>query len=1635
MSQKAVSMVVAKRSKAVMDADTWPSDPRIFTVVQLRIYLQHHGVLINRPASYHQPELYKLYSGHLANCPRLDPCLFDWPEPAELTAFGLRHILDQYKTSYDPSLRRADLEQLYINLKARQHLAEGDLKRPRIQPSPPLEKLPPIPAPPPPLRARPAWLVKKKYPQKTPLNSKQKILNAPEPNLRRSARIDAARKAKDDSHPSSPSTCNINGKRPYRVSEDNLQKSDTLQLHKRPRHTEKTRQPQSKSLKTRETVQPRSKLPKIRAGAPVTTAKDRPSTHLPTSDFTYSEVLIQKTPPEHTPNSRPKWTIPLFTTTDTGKNIVKNVDTTSTLVTSRSHDAHPTTPKSPGNTQTPPTVPLQTVTSVAKKHLVPLDHLRRSLLTLAQDESKSTKVLFGDKPDQPLNLPFPPPPLSAAEPLITPLDCLSKPANVPSCDNSSVKSLTSDSHFSEIDMIPLACTLRIPVNKLDTSDPEPDQPKVSSASTSEDSLVSVTVRETSSKSDPLGLKESPQRKQPRQLPPSTSIPEAASEYNTTSIPGTSKTCQTTNSFDPETDESFITSTNRFKSTIGICQEFQKVQDRRCCSVLGSGHLKNCSTSAPDSPLIPATVPNTSVLESGHLNNSRTSAHNTPLISAIVLNSSVLESAHLDDSFTSDPNSPLFPATVPDPRQCSDAPNEFQQSDILLSPPPSTSSTESSLEYINPTTLVSTDPNQNTKPASVFEPPQSLGLHNLLPTSTDLSVSIPIDRTEPSGIRRNEHSSVLTPELQSKPINPNILPARVTDPTLSLSCPIEMLLDTANEGPDVQIFSDVTVSKPAEEYLQQLHKECLRSSTAAQLPGPEVHKNQSQLNLGASLPTELSGGEVHQNLSQSNLPASLALCCSSTTPLNLDDSPRSTIGRKARRRLVIYDSDEPESETTNPPVDEPSTVGSGARQVPIGTPTGNHLNGRVWHDPNGKIKKKELQDILKEFKIPFKAADKKDVLIQKYKSLIASEKEKSTIALRLLTTHNDNTDEHNQLPPQSHEAPTVVINKSIPERHQWPDPDGKITAIEIQQIRNILTDSGVAHIASDSRLVLLAKYKLVINSDQPRYNLRPPCPPLLQTDIGAAENNQLPEDQEPFNPNPIFPEEALLSGGAVINSGHDSDLHQTNKSSSQIDLDARSQHHESLNPNARITQCTTMPLPFSFPSQHSQSHTRPAQVASWVSGVFMVNNNNKQEIPVTAETPSQSPSMQQLISTFNTLVQNSTEVAKASIHATKAVAEGLASLSIAIESLGTAPAPAAPTCSPCKNTEKQKVKKQGRKSGDLLDAVRQHAATMFGQCAQNDAYPPPATKEAQRRWITQCDEYDSDDASVISSESEMDLDDIDPSFPYPNGPGHSAATPQAIKIIWRTMCKAGVDSFRPDLSKPMSAYINQFLWDIAIVTFMRLVRSGEYPPLNPELLNQDDVKDAFKDHVQNHLMRIYRENKHWSPEEIVARNKKRRQASRLASLKRWRLQEVLSHPSLIGLVPVIEQCCSDDETDDEFPARPTPRRGSSKIAMRAKVLRLPWRSDQVECIMIGLDRLRARHLEYAVQKPGNPPPRVRRRLEQPQDSSRAHRAGLPMSLYAESWVLSLSTYELQALGSDIQGFPLEAFLQIIENLPH
>ena len=155
-------------------------------------------------------------------------------------------------------------------------------------------------------------------------------------------------------------------------------------------------------------------------------------------------------------------------------------------------------------------------------------------------------------------------------------------------------------------------------------------------------------------------------------------------------------------------------------------------------------------------------------------------------------------------------------------------------------------------------------------------------------------------------------------------------------------------------------------------------------------------------------------------------------------------------------------------------------------------------------------------------------------------------------------------------------------------------------------------------------------------------------------------------------------------------------------------------------------------------------------------------------------------------------------------------------------------------------------------------MRQHCATMFGRCAGQ--FPPPATTEERRAWIrrgfTDSSDEESDEESDSSPDySPMDTDeDFDPCFPYGDGPGHSKASPQALRIIWRAMRRSRVKSFRPDFSKAINSPANRFLWELARSNFMQVVRSGEYDPVTEEVCDEDDIKDYFTTHIQGHLMR-------------------------------------------------------------------------------------------------------------------------------------------------------------------------------------
>ena len=126
------------------------------------------------------------------------------------------------------------------------------------------------------------------------------------------------------------------------------------------------------------------------------------------------------------------------------------------------------------------------------------------------------------------------------------------------------------------------------------------------------------------------------------------------------------------------------------------------------------------------------------------------------------------------------------------------------------------------------------------------------------------------------------------------------------------------------------------------------------------------------------------------------------------------------------------------------------------------------------------------------------------------------------------------------------------------------------------------------------------------------------------------------------------------------------------------------------------------------------------------------------------------------------------------------------------------------------------------------------------------FPPPATAREKARWKRDPDNDYSDEESMESSSSVSSGDDsdADPCFPYPNGPGHQEASAATLKIMWRSMRRSGVVSFRPDFSRGASDTDNSFLWDLCHSIFMRLVRAQEYPEIDLENCSSHQIRQAI-----------------------------------------------------------------------------------------------------------------------------------------------------------------------------------------------
>ncbi|MBW0478119.1 hypothetical protein O181_017834 [Austropuccinia psidii MF-1] len=304
-------------------------------------------------------------------------------------------------------------------------------------------------------------------------------------------------------------------------------------------------------------------------------------------------------------------------------------------------------------------------------------------------------------------------------------------------------------------------------------------------------------------------------------------------------------------------------------------------------------------------------------------------------------------------------------------------------------------------------------------------------------------------------------------------------------------------------------------------------------------------------------------------------------------------------------------------------------------------------------------------------------------------------------------------------------------------------------------------------------------------------------------------------------------------------------------------------------------------------------------------------------------------------------------------------------------------------------------------------------------------PPPATPEERAHWNCNTDPEIESDSSEEDDHPDSPL--RDPQFPYPGGPGHREASQQTLKIIWRAM-----RSFQPSLGEPFTTPENRFCWTFAFKLFLKLVSCGEYEGINLDITNEQVIWNALRNHVQNRLMSKYRQQQ-WSADHKEKHKKMCRRLARLTKTRQARVSFLLTQPPLMALIPIVEECCSDDETADEYEEE-RPNRPNSKNSQRKQcnILKLPWRHPCLDRIMQIIDKLRQPVDDQNPNTPKNSRSRIRQHPREVATSTIEAKSGLPASCYNPLWLQTQPLYEVRAL--QMKPAPvLHPFLQILESL--
>lgn len=326
----------------------------------------------------------------------------------------------------------------------------------------------------------------------------------------------------------------------------------------------------------------------------------------------------------------------------------------------------------------------------------------------------------------------------------------------------------------------------------------------------------------------------------------------------------------------------------------------------------------------------------------------------------------------------------------------------------------------------------------------------------------------------------------------------------------------------------------------------------------------------------------------------------------------------------------------------------------------------------------------------------------------------------------------------------------------------------------------------------------------------------------------------------------------------------------------------------------------------------------------------------------------------------------------------------------------------------------------RRGGRTADRIRFHVDTLIGL--------PEGSKLPSATAATANDSAHSPQHPSTSTPEAP----TDPRFPYKNGPGHKDATPQQLEIMHKMLEDAGLKSFRPNFAKSVSANENRSIWNVCLKIFNKLVECGEYDGVAIGGKHDTFNKKCLNTYARS-LSKRYRLQS-WDPKRLEQSQTKVRQASRLSTLKKTREKGIFSQPDrLLKLSGIMEEACSDDETDSEVGAE-----GHQSNTQPCVVRVLEWRSEKLRYVCMLLDAYMARRkasIPKAVRKYSGRPSRPRIRRANAPISKIPAPSGLPVDCYCETWLKRLQSEDpLEYSQLEIEPTPiLDNLVRILEGM--